>query len=183
MVYAPQKGASLEKAEQLDKGLFILSKVATKAFGYDVSKTPGAGAAGGVGAGAMWFLNATLEPGASIVLRQTQVEEYVREADLVITGEGKIDKQTLQGKLVLGLAEICANHHVPIAAVCGTLDISPEEVRQAGLLYAVSCINRPLTLEQAQKDSYKLIREATFHLLRLFFFSKQPIREEIGVNG
>jgi glycerate 2-kinase len=183
LVYAPQKGASLEKAEQLDKGLFILSKVASKAFGRDVSQVPGAGAAGGVGAGAMWFLNATLESGASIVLKQTQIEEHVRDADLVLTGEGKIDKQTLQGKLVLGLADICARHRVPIAAVCGTLEISAEEVRQAGLLYAVSSINRPMTLEQAQKEAHKLVYEATFHLVRLFFYSKQPLREEIGVNG
>ncbi len=183
LVYAPQKGASLDKAEQLDKGLFILSKVATKAFGRDVSQTPGAGAAGGVGAGAMWFMNATLEPGASIVLRQTEVEKHVQGADLVITGEGKLDHQTLKGKLVLGLASICAANQVPVAVVCGTLAISPREVQQAGLLFAVSAITRPMTLEQAQKEAFKLVSEATFHMIRLFFFNNQKYREVEEVNG
>jgi glycerate 2-kinase len=183
MVYAPQKGASVEKAILLDQGMFIIAKVAAKTFGYDVSHEPGSGAAGGVGAGARWFLNATLEPGATIVLKQTRVEEYVREADLVITGEGKMDHQTLRGKLVLGLADICARYDVPVAVICGTLTITPEEVRQAGILYATSVLDRPMTLDQAQKDGYRLVKDATFHMARLFFSRVQKNKEEQPVNG
>ena len=149
-----------------------MAEVATSTFGYDVSQMPGAGAAGGVGAGAMWFLNAKLEPGAAIVLQQTQIETYIRKADLVITGEGKMDQQTLQGKLVLGLAEMCQHHEVPLAVVCGTLAVSPEELLNTGITYAVSAIDRPMSLEVAQTEAFSLVRQATFHLVRLFFSSR-----------
>lgn len=172
MVYAPQKGANSESAYLLDQGLRNLARVACKTFGEDYSRVPGAGAAGGVGAGAKWFLNGKLQPGATIVLEQTRIEDHIKNADLVITGEGKMDKQTLQGKLVLGLAGICAKYDVPIAVVCGTLAISPQEVRGAGISYAVSIINSPMSLEKAQKEGFRLVSEATFHLTSLFFTGK-----------
>ncbi len=171
-IYAPQKGASPEQVELLDRGLRHLADVAAQAFGYDVSQRPGAGAAGGVGAGALWFLKATLEPGAAIVLQQTQIEKHIRRADLVITGEGKMDRQTLNGKLVLGLSEICQRHQVPVAVVCGTLAVSPEEILRTGITYAVSAIDRPMSLEAAQSEAFSLVRQATFQLVRLFFFSR-----------
>lgn len=172
MVYAPQKGANAESTYLLDQGLRNLARVACKTFGEDYSRVPGAGAAGGVGAGAKWFLNAKLEAGASIVLRETRIEEQIKNADLVITGEGKMDHQTLQGKLVLGLAGICSAHQVPIAVVCGTLAITPKEVKQAGIAYATSIINAPMSLEKAQKESFRLVSDATFHLTSLFFSGK-----------
>ncbi|WP_373331172.1 glycerate kinase [Salmonirosea aquatica] len=171
-IYAPQKGASPEQVRTLDQGLRNLARVATHTFGYDFSSVPGAGAAGGVGAGALWFLKGTLEPGAAIVLQQTQMESHIRQADLVITGEGKMDQQTLQGKLILGLADVCLRHKVPLAVVCGTLTVSPEEILNTGITYAVSAIDRPLSLEAAQHEAFSLVRQATFHLVRLFFASK-----------
>ncbi len=171
-IYAPQKGATPEQVEALDQGLRHLADVATRTFGYDVSLRPGAGAAGGVGAGALWFMNANLEPGAAIVLQQTQIETHIREADLVITGEGKMDQQTLQGKLVLELANVCLRHKVPLAVVCGTLSVSPEELLHTGITYAVSAIDRPMSLEVAQTAAFSLVRQATFHLVRLFFSSR-----------
>lgn len=171
-IYGPQKGATPEQVLSLDQGLRHLAQIATKTFGIDVSQNPGAGAAGGVGAGALWFLNATLQPGAAIVLQQTQIETYIREADLVITGEGKMDQQTLSGKLILGLAELCQHHQVPIAVVCGTLAVLPEELLHTGITYAVSAIDRPMSLEIAQTEAFSLVRQATFHLVRLFFSSR-----------
>ena len=171
-IYGPQKGASQQQVEVLDKGLQHLANVATQKFGYDISQTPGAGAAGGVGAGAMWFLNAELQPGAAIVLQQTQIEKHIRQADLVITGEGKMDQQTLQGKLVLGLADLCQRHKVPLAVVCGTLAVSPDDILGTGITYAVSAIDRPLSLQTAQNEAFSLVRQATFHLVRLFFSCK-----------
>ncbi len=171
-IYGPQKGATPEQVVALDQGLRHLSLIATKTFGTDFSQSPGAGAAGGVGAGALWFLNATLQPGAAIVLQQTQIEMHIREADLVITGEGKMDQQTLSGKLVLGLADVCLRHKVPLAAVCGTLAVSPEELLPTGITYAVSAIDRPMSLEVAQREAFSLVRQATFQLVRLFFSSR-----------
>ena len=168
-IYGPQKGASRQQVELLDNGLRHLAQIATKTFGRDISQTPGAGAAGGVGAGALWFLNASLESGAAIVFEQTQLENQIRNADLVITGEGKMDRQTLSGKLVMGVADMSAQHNVPVAAVCGTLALSAEEIKDSNITFAVSVIDRPLSLEEAQRNAFSLVRQTTFNLVRLFF--------------
>lgn len=170
-VYGPQKGATQQMVDLLDAGLMNLSKVATNTFGRDVSIVPGSGAAGGLGAGCLWFLNAQLKEGVGIVMEQTKVEEAIQISDLVITGEGKVDEQTLSGKVVKGLAELCQKHNTPLAVVCGTLLISPEDIKQAGITYAVSVINKPMSLEEAQFNAFRLVKEATFNLVRLFFKS------------
>jgi glycerate kinase len=171
-VYGPQKGADPEMVVTLDNGLKNLTKVASQAFGKDVSNEPGAGAAGGLGAGCMWFLNATLKDGVSIVMDQSNIADIIKNSDLVVTGEGKVDEQTLAGKVVKGLADSCQTHHVPLAVVCGTLQISPEQVRSAGITYAVSVLNRPMDLDHAQQEAFGLVRDATFHLVRLFFSNR-----------
>ena len=153
----------------LDNGLKNIAKVASETFGNDISNNPGAGAAGGLGAGALWFLNAELREGVSIVMEQTKIAEHIQKADLVITGEGKVDEQTLQGKVVKGLADLCQKNNVPLAVVCGTLMITPEEAQKAGITYAVSVLNRPMNLQQAETEAFSLVRDATFHLVRLFF--------------
>ena len=175
-IYGPQKGANPRMVQQLDAGLRNLARVAASTFGRDVSATPGAGAAGGVGAGALWFLNATLREGVQIVMEQTRLAEWVEKVDLVITGEGKVDHQTLSGKLVKGLADLCREKEVPLAVVCGTLLISPEEAREAGIAYAVSILNRPQRLQEAQSEAYERVREATFHLVRLFYSGRKSGR-------
>ncbi|GLU51907.1 glycerate kinase [Dyadobacter frigoris] len=168
-IYGPQKGADKSMVFQLDNGLKNIAKVASETFGEDISDNPGAGAAGGLGAGALWFLNAELREGVSIVMEQTNIAEHIQKADLVITGEGKVDEQTLQGKVVKGLADLCQKNNVPLAVVCGTLMISPEETQKAGITYAVSVLNRPMNLQQAETEAFSLVRDATFHLVRLFF--------------
>ncbi|MCE7039826.1 glycerate kinase [Dyadobacter sp. CY312] len=168
-IYGPQKGADSEMVELLDKGLKNLADVASKTFGEDVSNVPGSGAAGGLGAGCMWFLNGKLQNGVGIVMEQAGIEKLVQNSDLVITGEGKVDEQTLSGKVVQGLAGICKKYNVPLAVVCGTLLISPEETRSAGITYAVSVLNKPMDLDAAQRNAFTLVKEATFNLVRLFF--------------
>ncbi|MCF0057329.1 glycerate kinase [Dyadobacter sp. CY356] len=168
-IYGPQKGADQVMVAKLDMGLKNISDIATKTFGKNISGNPGAGAAGGLGAGALWFLNAKLREGVSIVMEQTNIAEHIQKADLVITGEGKVDDQTLQGKVVKGLADLCQKNNVPLAVVCGTLMITPEEAQNAGITYAVSVLNRPMDLQQAEKEAFSLVCDATFHLVRLFF--------------
>lgn len=169
-VYGPQKGADAVMVVTLDDGLKNLSAVARRTFAKDYSVVPGAGAAGGLGAGALWFLSATLKEGVGIVMEQTGIEQHIREADLVITGEGKVDVQTLQGKVIKGLADLCVANNTPLAVVCGTLSITPEESSEAGITYAVSVLNKPITLEGAFAEAFANIRDATFNLVRLFFF-------------
>ncbi|MEO6686269.1 MAG: glycerate kinase [Dyadobacter sp.] len=172
-VYGPQKGADDSMVSQLDNGLKNIAKVASETFGNDISSNSGAGAAGGLGAGALWFLNAELREGVSIVMEQTNIAEHVQKADLVITGEGKVDEQTLQGKVVKGLADLCRKNNVSLAVVCGTLVISAQEAQNAGITYAVSVLNRPMNLQQAETEAYSLVRDATFHLVRLFFIKSR----------
>ncbi|MEO6285010.1 MAG: glycerate kinase [Dyadobacter sp.] len=172
-VYGPQKGADSDMVTTLDSGLKNLTKVASETLGKDVSKEPGAGAAGGLGAGCLWFLNATLKDGVSIVMDQSNITDIIENSDLVITGEGKVDEQTLAGKVVKGLADSCNTYGVPLAVVCGTLQITPEQVRSAGITYAVSVLNRPMDLDHAQQEAFGLVRDATFHLVRLFFSNRK----------
>ncbi|MCE6991599.1 glycerate kinase [Dyadobacter sp. CY323] len=172
-VYGPQKGADPAMVEILDEGLKNLAKVASAAFGTDVSDEPGAGAAGGLGAGCMWFLHAVLKDGVSIVMEQSNMSSLVEQADLVITGEGKVDEQTLNGKVVKGLADLCGRYQVPLAVICGTLQITPEQCRDAGMTYAISVLNRPMNLETAQREAFVLVKDATFHLMRLFFSNRK----------
>jgi len=171
-IYGPQKGANQKMVEELDLGLRNLAAVSAKTFGRDVSDQPGAGAAGGLGAGCLWFLNAPLKEGVQIVMDKTNLAEHLQNSDLVITGEGKVDEQTLSGKVVKGLAGLCQQHNVPLAVVCGTLTITPEETRTAGITYAVSVLNKPMDLVHAQKNAHILVKEATFNLVRLFFSHK-----------
>lgn len=171
-IYGPQKGANQKMVEELDLGLRNLAAVSAKKFGRDVSDQPGAGAAGGLGAGCLWFLNATLKEGVQIVMDKTNLAEHIKNSDLVITGEGKVDEQTLSGKVVKGLAGLCQKFDVPLAVVCGTLMITPEETRAAGITFAVSVLNKPMDLVHAQKNAHILVKEATFNLVRLFFSSK-----------
>ena len=168
-VYGPQKGATSEMVQLLDEGLMNLSLIATKTFGEDISVIPGAGAAGGLGAGGIWFLNAKLQEGIQIVMDHVRISEKIQGADLVISGEGKVDEQTLQGKVIKGLAVLCKQHHVPLVVLCGTLAISSQELQEAGVTYAASIINRPMTLEQAQSEAFGLLKDATIQLVRLFY--------------
>jgi glycerate kinase len=168
-IYGPQKGADSAMVSQLDQGLKNISEVAARTFGKDISNHSGTGAAGGLGAGSIWFLNAELREGVSMVMEQMNIAEHIKKADLVITGEGKVDEQTLQGKVVKGLADLCRQNNVPLAVVCGTLMITPEESIKAGITYAVSVLNRPMNLQQAEAEAFSLVRDATFHLVRLFF--------------
>jgi glycerate kinase len=167
-VYSPQKGADKQAVQLLDQGLERFSQVATRHFSVDLSQIPGAGAAGGVGAGAVWFLNANLAEGVRIVMDQVNLPAKIKQADLVITGEGKADEQTLSGKVVKGLASYCQQANVPLALICGTLLITPTQAEEAGITYATSVLNRPMDLDTAQAEAAERVSEAAYYLTRLF---------------
>lgn len=167
-VYGPQKGANPDMVQLLDDGLENLNQVATETFKKDCSVRAGAGAAGGLGAGGIWFLNATLREGIRIVMEEVKISEHIKNADLVISGEGKVDEQTLQGKVIKGLAEMCQKYEVPLTVLCGTLAITSRELEKAGITYATSVLNRPMTLELAQSEAFELVKDATIQLVRLF---------------
>ena len=122
-VFAPQKGADAAMVEELDRGLRHFADIMQKCTGLDVADMPGVGAAGGLGAAFKAFLNADLKKGADMVLDAVRFDEQIVGADLVITGEGKIDSQTMAGKLPAAVAERAAAQNVPVVAICGYSDI------------------------------------------------------------
>jgi glycerate kinase len=120
-VYGPQKGATPEMVEQLDKNLAHFAHIVKRSTGHDVADRPGAGAGGGIAAGLMAFANATLKRGVELVVEATKLEEHMRGADLAITGEGRVDFQTAFGKTPSGVAAAARKYGVPVVAIGGGL--------------------------------------------------------------
>jgi glycerate kinase len=166
-VYGPQKGATPRELHWSDTGLRWFADVVQEQFNVDVANRAGAGAAGGLGAGALFFLNATLRPGVDVVLDAVDFDRHVRQADLVLTGEGKLDRQTLQGKVLKGVADRGRLAHVPVVALCGTLDLGPADIDALGLTAAFSVLNRPQLLDEAILTADADVRAATFNVCRL----------------
>jgi glycerate kinase len=132
-VYGPQKGATAEDVVRLDEGLTHWSDLVRAATGADHRDVPGAGAAGGVGFGALALLGATLQPGIDLLLDLIGFADSVRNADLVIVGEGSLDTQTLHGKAPVGVARVARTSGVPVVAVCGRLQLDEAALRGAGI--------------------------------------------------
>ena len=144
-IYGPQKGGNKESLAHLDEGLRHIAALVESELGRSgLAEVPGAGAAGGLGFGGMAFLNATLKRGIEMVLDLVGFDAAVRRADLVITGEGHIDGQSLQGKLIQG---VCARAgKTPVIALCGKLSASEADVHAVGLkaAYSINKVERPL---------------------------------------
>jgi glycerate kinase len=135
-IYGRQKGGSDAVLAQLDAGLQHIASVVVSQLGRDAADVPGAGAAGGLGYGAMVFMNAQLRRGIEIVLDLTGFDQAARAADLIITGEGHLDGQSAQGKLIQGLCGRARG--TPVIALCGKVSATPEQVAAIGLKAATS---------------------------------------------
>jgi glycerate kinase len=146
-IYAAQKGASPSDIIVLDKGLQHLSAVLEKEGYPAVAEMPGAGAAGGVGGGAMAFMNAELVSGIATFLTLTGLEEKLESTDFIITGEGKIDEQTAQGKVIGGLAKLATQYQIPLYAICGASDI--DNALDFGIVEIYTVISQSNSLEEA----------------------------------
>ncbi len=167
-VYARQKGADDVAIARLDEGLRHFSKIMMRQFGRDFSKIPGAGAAGGMGAGAMVFLNAQLKRGAEAAIELTGFEAALQNADLVITGEGRLDAQTLRGKLIHGICRKAAMAEVPVIAVCGAMEVDTEAIESIGLLAAFSLIQAPQSLPEAIAHTASGLERLSYSILKVF---------------
>ena len=165
-VYAPQKGADADDVALLDKGLRHFALLLENKFGEDFAAVPGAGAAGGMGAGALAFLGAMLRPGIQTVMELTGFDARLEQADLVITGEGKVDEQTLYGKLILGITRKAAARQIPVLAFCGTLEATPAQIQAIGLQAAFSLLTRPCTLEEAIAATADQLEQLAFNVAR-----------------
>ncbi|MEK5270125.1 glycerate kinase [Aeribacillus sp. FSL K6-8394] len=167
MVYGPQKGATSEMIKILDKGLSNLAKVIYQQKGIDVRNIPGAGAAGGMGATFIAFFNATLRSGIDIVMEKIQFSQKLQEGDLVITGEGKLDQQTLSGKVIVGVSRLAKKLQIPVIALCGTVKLDGEILDELGITAAFSIVDGPCTLLDAQQYASDLIVARTEQIMRL----------------
>jgi len=166
-VYGPQKGATPEMVAELDGALAVLAKVATAVTGRDIASLPGAGAAGGLGAGLLFFTPASLRPGVSIVLETTGFETLIQDVDLVITGEGRTDFQTAMGKAPVGVAEVARRHGVPVICLSGGLGDGADEVLEHGIDALVSTVPQPMTLEACMGQGATLVEAAAARVCRL----------------
>lgn len=153
-VFGPQKGATPEMIEILERNLAHFAKIIERDLGKRVHDIPGAGAAGGLGAGLLAFLPCSLRKGIEIVMEASGLEKEVRDADLLITGEGKIDSQTAFGKTPAGVAGAAKKYGVPVIAVAGSLGSGYERVYQHGIDAVFSIAPGICTLEEALRNGY-----------------------------
>lgn len=169
VVFGPQKGADEKTVQILDKALFEYSILAEKAMGKNMAKAEGAGAAGGLGFAFIQFLNASLEPGIDLVLGILEIEKYIKGADIVVTGEGRIDFQTAMGKAPAGVAAIAGKYGVPVIAFCGCTGEGAEKCNAAGIDAYFPIVQGPVSLKEAMENenAQKNLYSAALQVLRL----------------
>ena len=167
-IFSPQKGASQEEVELLERGVIHLSDLIKAELGIDVSKLPGAGAAGGIGGGMVAFFDASLVSGVDTILRLCRFDELVQKADLVITGEGKLDSQSLHGKAISGVVAYCKRHGKEVVAVVGRNDLSEEDIVCFGLSRVIES-GSGKTLEEIRKTCKNDLKAAVLQGFASYF--------------
>jgi glycerate kinase len=166
-VYGPQKGASAEMIEALEQNMSNFAQVIHREFGDDFSITPGAGAAGGLGFGLMAFCNAEIRSGFELISEITGLEKQISQADLVFTGEGKIDSQTAFGKTICGVAQLGKKYNVPVIALTGILSGNLEPLYNNGLTSAFAIANRPMTIGESKANAAELLTLTSEQVVRM----------------
>ncbi len=168
-VYAPQKGASPAQVATLDAGLTHLAALIERDLGLQVAALPGAGAAGGIGAGLVAFAGASLRPGAELVLDLLELDRHLDGADLVLTAEGRIDHQTARGKAPAAVAARAKARKIPCIAIAGSIGEDIGTLHDCGIDAVFSLCRGPMSLEEAQAKADALLADAAEHAVRAFF--------------
>jgi glycerate 2-kinase len=159
-VYGPQKGATPEMVKILDANLLHLANLVKAQLGQSIKDLPGAGAAGGLAAGAVAFLDGRLVSGVDEVIAQNGLREELADADWVITGEGKFDSQSLRGKVVSGVSRAAREAGARVAVLAGQVHLPPEAYRRAGIEVALPCMTASMTVEYAIAHTEPRLAEA-----------------------
>ena len=169
-IFAPQKGADADMVKELDIAMQHLSDVIFHTTGKDVSLHPGAGAAGGMGGSLHAFLDAQLKPGIELFLETLDFAEKIKDADLIITGEGKSDRQTLMGKVPSGILQEARRQHIPVILLAGAIE-DAGILNAAGFRGVFSITPSPVSLEQAMQPEFaqENIRRTVEQICRIFF--------------
>lgn len=158
-VFGPQKGATPEMVEKLEAGLARLAAVIKRDTGIDVTQMPGGGAGGGIPATLVACLGATLRPGVQLVAELVGLAAKLEGADLVITGEGRIDRQSVQGKLPVGVARLAKRHGIPVIALAGSVGEGAEDVYGCGVDAVLGILSGPCSKQQAMRDTAENLRK------------------------
>lgn len=166
-VFGPQKGATPRMVLELEKGLAHLAGIIKRDLGIEIKNRPGAGAAGGLGAGLMAFLGARLVSGVDVILKLTDLESYIKKVDVVITGEGKLDRQTVYGKAPMGVARLARRYRRPVIGIAGTLGEENECLYRHGFTSIFSIMEGPISLSRAIEEADKLLADASERIIRL----------------
>jgi len=161
-VYGPQKGATAEQVELLERGLKHLARRIRADLGRDVETSPGAGAAGGLGAALMAFLGARMRPGIDLLLEAIDFQKHLDGADLVLTGEGRLDSSSLHGKATVGVSRRAREAGVPCIVIAGSLAGDREAFRREGIVDARSLVSDEVAVEQAMAEAADWVEQRTF---------------------
>jgi glycerate kinase len=170
-IYGPQKGASPEMVERLEAGLAHLGQLVREQLHRDIFNVPGAGAAGGLAAGAVAFMNATLVSGIETVMLHSNLRQELETADWVITGEGCFDRQSLSGKVVAGVMKTARETNTRIAVLAGQVSLPQEEYSKIGIETAIATKPDQISLEEALKNSRALLRIAARNFIEKHLLS------------
>ncbi|WP_113671886.1 glycerate kinase [Vallitalea guaymasensis] len=166
-VFAPQKGANAEMVKILDENLKHYAGIVNRDLGINLQKYKGSGAAGGLGAGLVAFVDAQLKSGINILLDAVNFDDLVADADLIITGEGKIDGQSLRGKVPVGIADRAVKYHKPVIAIVGAIGDETDALYERGISSIFSINQRPEAFEVAKNYSEENLLKTTESIIRL----------------
>lgn len=172
-VFAPQKGADSDMVKVLDDNLRHFSGIIKEYLEEDISKSPGAGAAGGLGFGMVAFCKGKSLSGIEEILNILDIDKHLKDADLVFTGEGRIDGQTKHGKVPLGVAKRASKYNVPVIAIVGSIGEGYEENYDLGIDLILDVVNSPMSFEKAYKNVKVLIEDQAETAARIFKFMEK----------
>ena len=175
-VYSPQKGATPLMVKSLDAGLKRLAAMIQKDLGIHVARLPGAGAAGGLGAGLVAFLNGRMRPGVEIVIEAVELESKLTGCDLVITGEGRLDGQTVFGKAPAGVARVAGRLGVPVIAICGSLGADARKLQAIGIKACFSALEEPVAEGELRQRGPGMLERCAEQVGRLLAMRQQLSR-------
>lgn len=167
-VFGPQKGATSQDVEQLDKALSNFAAIIKESVGIDVNVMKGAGSAGGLGAGVKAFLNSELKSGIDIVIEATGLKDIVSDADLVITGEGRIDSQTIHGKTPIGVAKTAREFGVPVIGIAGCITPDSNIVHSHGIDALFPIVPQIVTIEEALQTGRQNIERTSRNIAQIY---------------
>jgi glycerate kinase len=156
-VYGPQKGATKQMVEELEKGLAHLAEIVEEQLGHNIKDAAGGGAAGGLAAGAIAFMNADVVSGIETVMKRSNLAGELESADWVITGEGCFDEQSLMGKVVSGVSALARQFGVRVAVIAGQVKIEREEYEELGIVTATGCKSKDMSLDDALSNCRELL--------------------------